>query len=369
MTNIAHCVLSLEVGGLEVLVSNLAKDAQLQGDRPIVICLDEIGILGNELRSIGIDVRVLNRKGGIFDYRVFVAFLDILREQSIDVIHSHDFEPYKYAALARRLKKVKKLVHTQHGLVSELNWKKRLLVRLLRGAADHVCPVSESVAVQLKRLGWIRGEEYVSILNGVNVEEYILNVAKRDEYRRTLEISDDAMVCICVARLAEIKDHETLITGFEKFVVRHQNAKLLIVGDGPLLSSIENLVAKKNLNDSVCLLGERSDVLNLLQMSDVFVMTSKSEGVSIALLEAMSTGLVPVVTAVGGNCEVIESGTNGFLIGVREPDELAGALEALQESRSLRSRIGIAARARVIEQFSLSKTVAAYSALYEEQKN
>ena len=368
MTRIAHCVLSLEVGGLEVLVANLARDAQRHGYKPVIICLDEIGVLGEELSSSGIDVRVLNRKAGFFDYNVFVAIVGILRDCDIDVIHTHNFEAYKYAALARRLTKIKRLVHTQHGLVSGLNSRKRMLIRLLRGAADYICPVSESVAVQLKMLGWIRDNNYASILNGVNVQEFTPNAAVRDEYRRNFDISPEDLVCICVARVAEVKDHETLITGFEAFLVRQENAKLLVVGDGPLFSNIEKLVAQKNLKDKVLLLGERNDVLQLLQMSDVFVMTSKSEGVSIALLEAMSTGIVPVVTEVGGNREVVDSGTNGFLVAVQSPNDLACALRDLQANESLRLGMGDAARARVISQFSLDKTVRAYATVYGENE-
>jgi len=112
------------------------------------------------------------------------------------------------------------------------------------------------------------------------------------------------------------------------------------------------------------LLGQRNDIVDLLQMSDIFVMTSLTEGISIAVLEAMATELVPVVTDVGGNREVIDSGHNGILVEVGNPQELADSLQRLQEDPQFTSRLSEAARSKVELEFSLATTIEAYLNTY-----
>ena len=147
--NIAHCVLSLEVGGLEVLVAQLAEGASSSGHNVTIICLDQIGSLGDAVQQKGINVYCVHRKGGKFDFNAFLAILKIVKRHSIDVIHSHNFEAYLYATAVKMMRKVDRHVHTQHGLVTGLNWKKRILIRVTRGIADSLCPVSISVGVHM----------------------------------------------------------------------------------------------------------------------------------------------------------------------------------------------------------------------------
>jgi glycosyltransferase involved in cell wall biosynthesis len=146
----------------------------------------------------------------------------------------------------------------------------------------------------------------------------------------------------------------------------HPDASLWIVGDGSWRGELEALVADLDLSGSVRFLGPRKDVPALLSEAACFVLTSDYEGCPLSVLEAMAAGVPVVATAVGGVPELVVDGETGLLVGPRAPDEVAEAVGQLFDNPAVARTMGAAGRARVREQFTLERMVAALDELYRE---
>jgi L-malate glycosyltransferase len=167
-----------------------------------------------------------------------------------------------------------------------------------------------------------------------------------------------------VGRLAEVKDQATMIKSLIKVRKKIPDTMLLLIGDGPLRSELQQLVDDNRLNNNVRLVGNREDVPDLLNLLDVFLLTSLSEGTSISLLEAMSSGIAPIVTNVGGNPSLVDDNINGILISPQHVDELAENLIDLLQNDKRRKKYGENASQKVREKFSLAEMVKVYEKLY-----
>jgi glycosyltransferase involved in cell wall biosynthesis len=171
---------------------------------------------------------------------------------------------------------------------------------------------------------------------------------------------------ICVARLDTIKDHETLLKAARKVADLRPDFRLDLFGDGPQRASLEELRGRLGLEQIVTLNGQASEVRHHLANSDLFVLSSRSEGISIAILEAMAVGLPVVATDVGGNREVVVHGQTGLLVPAGSPDALAEAMRALVDDPGRSSAMGRAGRDRVEREFDVRCTAARYEHLYQE---
>jgi len=171
---------------------------------------------------------------------------------------------------------------------------------------------------------------------------------------------------VCLASLREKKGHGMLLEAFARVARERPAARLLLVGEGPLRQRLAALAHEAGLNGSVVFAGHREQVGPILKQSDLFVLSSREEGMPNALLEAMSAGLPSVVTDVGGNAEVVDEGRTGFLVPPDRPDLMAGRITALLSDGDLRRRQGEAARRKYESSFTLGRMIDAYHAMYEE---
>jgi glycosyltransferase involved in cell wall biosynthesis len=167
---------------------------------------------------------------------------------------------------------------------------------------------------------------------------------------------------VMVGRLQAPKDALTLVRALAELPRGAYEA--VIVGDGPDRPALESEVRRLGLASVVRLTGERNDVAQLLAASDVFVLSSRSEGLPLSILEAMAAGLPVVATNVGGVVELVLEGETGFLVPPGDPQSLVGALERLLDDSALRRRLGAAGRIRVEEHFDLVSTRQAHLDLY-----
>jgi glycosyltransferase involved in cell wall biosynthesis len=258
------------------------------------------------------------------------------------------------------------VVHTQHGLPVPFGRLQRWKVAAVRSAVRAFVGVSEEVTSLGLRSGWFVKERTRTIANGVDVEVFRPDREARQRVRHDLGIPAGDLVVMSVARLAAVKDQVTMLQGFAASALA-RTGHLLLVGEGPERSRLEGEIARLGMAGRCRLLGERTDVRDLLTAADVFVLTSRSEGISISLLEGMASGLVPVVTAVGGNIELVRAdgpGANGLLIPPGDPGSLGQALGRLDADVGLRGRLGAAARATVRERFSDQAMMEQYVAAY-----
>src|ERR1019366_4040727 len=190
------------------------------------------------------------------------------------------------------------------------------------------------------------------------------DVSVRARVRRELGVGEDELCIGCVGNLIPVKDHITLLKAVDAFAKCGRPWRLMIAGDGPQSPKLTEFVnSHEAWKNRVTFLGRSSSVPELLNAMDVYVLSSITEGISNSLLEAMATGLPVVVTATGGNPEVVVDGTCGILFPVCDARRLAEHLLRLQAGPEERSRLGEQALRRVRGSFSLEAMVLNYEHL------
>jgi len=181
--------------------------------------------------------------------------------------------------------------------------------------------------------------------------------------KESLGISGNEKVVTCIASLTAHKNHRNLINAFQNIF----NAKLLIVGEGPLREELEDLVQNLSLTDRVSFLGIRQDVGRIFSASEICVLSSTREGLGLSLIEAQRAGIPSVATDIGGIPEVIDDGVNGFLVESDNPEELAEKINFLLENDEKRKVMGQAAREKFLEKYELKKYVDKLILLYSDR--
>lgn len=193
----------------------------------------------------------------------------------------------------------------------------------------------------------------ITIHNGVSLSEFAQSEDKGLNLRTRLHLSPDEFLLVCVARLSEQKQLDALLLAVGRVLRSGVNCKCVIVGDGPLRASLEQQSLALGLSGSVFFEGFREDVRPYLQAGSAFVLTSRREGLPLAILEAMACGLPCIVTKVGGNCEVVTHGVNGLVVNAGSVDEIASAISYLATHSQDREEMSRMARSRVREDFNL----------------
>lgn len=367
---VVHVVLSLNVGGLERLLLKLLAHTDRARYAPVVCAIDEPGVLAPELAKLDIPLRVMPRGRGL-NPRFAVQLSSFLRSEDARIVHTHNASPHLYGALAARLLRMRSLrghlpqiVHTKHGRNDPADPRKVLVNRISGALTDRVVAVSDDIAALAVNVEHVDARKVVTILNGIDTEEYRPSADPRPA-RARLGVPEGGFHVGCVARLAAVKDHANLLDAFARLRAGRPDAHLTLIGDGAERRSLEDRAARLGLHGAVTFTGERGDIAPLLQAFDVFALSSLSEGISLTLLEAAAAGLPIVATDVGGNGDVVLEGTSGLLVPPRDPERFAAALEEIAR-RPDRGAMGQNGRERVQRRFSIERMARAYHDLYAE---
>ncbi len=363
---ICHLVLSLGVGGTEHLVCEMCRD--LARDYSIVICcLDEPGLWGKTLRKEGFVVYALYRSPGI-DLAVVFQLAKIFERHRVALIHAHQYSPFFYGALSRIFYPQARLLFMEHGRhwpEVKKPWKNIFNRIVLQPLTHEIVAVSKEVRERLVTYEGLSRKRIRVIYNGIK-DIYRLSTAEKKALRSHWGLGADDFVVATVGRLDPIKNLPMFLLALAMASQGQKSLRGLIVGDGPERPRLEDFSQRLGLRDQVIFTGFREDAVRLLQMADVFVLSSFSEGTSLALLEAMAAGLPSVVTAVGGNPEVVEDGKTGLVVPSGDAVKLAAALSLLAERKDVVQQMGQAARRRFERYFHFDKMMQAYRRLYQE---
>ncbi len=286
------------------------------------------------------------------------------------LVHSRNWGAIE-AVPAARLAGVPAVVHSEHGLESPTYrhqpWRRNLLRRFCYTWADRVFAVSDSLRAYYAQQLRIAESQIGVIPNGVDTERFRPQDDMRRAARQKLGVGPDTLVVGAVARLDPIKDHQTLFRAVALLLAQSVPVQLVVVGDGPERNALQAYVqAQKSLSRQTVFTGETRDIVSYMNSFDVFVLPSLAEGMSNALLEAMSIGIASVATRVGGNPEIVEDGSSGLLFEACDAETLAAHLKALGSDPEWRRDLGMNARRRVENCFSLHHMLSNYTRLYEE---
>jgi sugar transferase (PEP-CTERM/EpsH1 system associated) len=350
---VAHVLTGLAVGGLEKVVLDLVRGREQSGFDACLLCLDRAGVLEREFAAAGVPVDVIGTRGSV-PQRIW-RLRRRMRAMKPDVVHTHNPQAHLHGTWAARLAGVPAIVHTKHGRDQFPRPVLAALGRIATAWASAFVAVSEDAARVAIDLEHVPPEKLLVFHNGIDVDRFSAGPPRGvpPSYR-----------LVTVGRLFPIKDQAMLLRAVKLAADRIPEIRLDIVGDGPSRQDLEALRAALGLESRVTFHGYREDVTSFLSAADAFVLSSISEGVSIALLEAMASGLPAIATDVGGNREVIVNGVTGLLTPAGSAEALADAIVRVESDPGLLERMGRASRQRVEEEFSLPGVVARYEALY-----
>lgn len=363
-THVAQVVRSLDTGGQEVMVARLVERLDPARFRSTVISLQGGGWLADQLQARGFEVLCLNAPEA-WSPATIAQTAKILRKKRVDVVHCHNRKALLYGGLAGTLAPRTRLVYTKHGASHWDGGPTALLGRFVMRRSRAVVAVSQDIERGVRAGNWASGQRLHTVLNGVDLEQFRPR-ADRAEVRQSIGIPTTALVVGTVARLSPEKDQATLLRAFAQVAMALPEARLLLVGDGALRAELEALARELRISERTHLLGERTDVAELLGAMDVFCLPSLTEGTSLTLLEAMATGLPVVATAVGGTPEVVAHETSGLLVEAGRPERLAEALCRVLQNGTLGARFGAAGREIVGERYSMQRMVERYAAIYQQ---
>jgi len=361
---------TLDVGGTERQLVELASRLDRQRFVPMIYCLAAPGPLADEARRRGVEVQSAHLKGlrpWRHPLRLARRALRVYPDVSAmepDILHAFLFHAYTIGALVSLLLRPKAFVSSRRSLgLFKANRRAALLLeRMTNGLADVVVANSEAVRRDAIAQEGLDPERVIVIHNGVDIPGPVDALAAR----RALDLPPAVPLVAVVANFIAYKGHECFLAAWRKVQNASPGAVALLVGDGPTRARIETLARDLQLTSTLRFLGTRSDVEALLAAVDLVVHPSQQEGFSNAILEAMAAGCPVIATAVGGNVEAVVDEMTGLLVPSGDADALAAAMQRLLDRPDERRRFSIAARRRAAESFGMDRMTRAYEGVYAE---
>jgi glycosyltransferase involved in cell wall biosynthesis len=355
---IIHVLQWFELGGGESLALRLAAWQRERGYDVVALGF-AAGPLVSEFAKHGVQVEVCRKRAG-FDPTLFGRLTRAFLRRRAAVVHLHDQQSLVYAAAPARITGAR-VVCTKHGATVERA--RRLFLRRLGARFVHdFVAVSESTADTARAHHEVDPRKLQVVLNGVDLNQFRPDSRARAAVRRELGIAANAWVIGTVGRQEREKDPELLVRAVGPLLDAQTQA--VLVGSGQLSGQLAQLVGASALPGSIHLLGSRRDVPQLLAAFDLFVLSSRTEGLPLVLLEAMATGLPVVSTAVGGIPAVVQQDRTGLLVSPSDEGALRAAIAALKQDPDRAKRMGEQGRLLAGQSYSFDAMARRYMQLY-----
>ncbi len=364
-TNILHLIETTGPGGAETVLLNIVE-ALDRSQFTSIIALKDKGWLYRRLESIGNNPIVV-RSHGSFDWRVLRDLSQIIRDYSIEIIHSHLPDANFYACLTGLLTATP-VIATFHGMVGTWNrrsLKNRVKMALIKHCANRSVVVSDFLKQEMIRDWGFQELRVTRIYNGVDFDRRE-SALGAETIRGSFGIPTAAKLVCAVGNIREAKGYEFLLQSARKVLDVFPDTVFLIIGEGhgSLLEKLLELRKTLSLEQQVVLAGFRDDVPAILKACDVFVLSSVKEGLSIATIEAMGLGKPVVVTDSGGPAEIVVHERSGLLVPPADAEALAQGLIRVIKDEDFSKTIGANGRSAVRERFGIADTIKSYVELY-----
>ena len=366
----------LDSGGAGQCVVDLTNGLAEGGFDPTVVCLERMGYLAEKICGRHVKVIAPFKRAGNDPMTPF-RLAAIFRENHFDVVHCHNWGALVDTVVAAKLARITAVLHTQHGLdygfnnsPDHLRSRLRTLMKAVacRGVAK-VATVSDEVAQMATREWHVPASKVCVVHNGVRLPQLDRVHDLRLQWRRELGVEETDVLIGTAATFRPVKDLHTMLEAMSLVTRASSHARLVVLGDGPLKNDLEATVKRLGLGSVVRFPGWCPDAAQVFPALDLFVLSSLSEGISLALLEAMAAGVPVVATAVGGNRDVLAGPNTGLLVPPRSPHDLAHAMLSLIDDPTRRHTLSAGGRGRVEEAFSLQRMVREYEGLYRSLMN
>lgn len=376
---ILHIITSLKLGGAETMLYRfLAQSSQDRRYQHVVAYFYD-GPFVQKIQDLGVSVIKVSGLLSCYDLMALYRLNSLIRSFKPTLIHSSLWSANIIARLFAWYYKIP-LMCDLHGNAAHEGAGRNSLDRLTASIPKKIVAVADGVKTAYEKtiIGALRDQSVrdrvvqslVVIKNGIDVRALHEYAQQMPLVRRELGLQDYDFVIGSVGRLDAIKSYDVLVKAFAMLLTKikstDRSVKLCLVGGGQDEKKIKALVTQLGISEHVVLTGARSDGARFYQLFNCFALSSQSEGLSVAVLEAMAFGLPVVSTCAGRTHEVLVDGTNGFLVPVNDEQALADALLRLYDHRLLAEKIGQANRDLVERDYALDCMVARYHALYDE---
>ena len=351
---------------LKVLLSKLVQKPEFN----LSVILFNEGRLGKEIEGLGIPVAVFpETEWG--SAKIFLELFRKFKKSNVQLVHTHNYKDTILAAPAAKLCGIQHVVRTVHGLrepfeglqAFKMNLYEAIARTVHRYCVDSIIGVSSQIESKYKAEG--RFSRVTCIRNGIDLEG---RSVQTDRWHTRKDLGVDTGTCLIgtVGRLSPVKGIPYLLQTARILLRQGANVKVLVVGDGSIRLDLMTQTRDLGVSENVVFLGHREDTDELLQALDIFVLPSLSEGIPMALLEAMAASRAVVASRVGGIPEIVEDGFEGFLVEPMDVDGLAERCRRLIESPDVARKMGERARKRVERDFSATAMADRVASVYKE---
>lgn len=390
MIKICHIISGDLWAGAEILAYNLLYYLSKKKDVIVEAVLLNHGILEEELKKLGITVYVFDEKNMSF-LNILHKTRMILKKEKPEILHSHRYKENILSYLSTintNLRKEVKIISTQHGLPDGISLmeknKKTTSSKFIEIHGDDDSPKNRTRRISIHNINNYVLSHYFDCTVSVSKEirDILIEKMKYDG-RKTICIHNGIVMppstreekrgnifkIGSAARFFPVKDFSLFVDIARLLIGKKSNLRFVIVGDGPEREKIIKLVEKYNINKYFTFPGFKRGLSDFYEDLDLYMNTSKHEGIPMSVLEAMAHGIPVVAPNVGGLREMIENGVDGFLVDSRKPEEYVNICLKLIESQDLRERLSIAAREKIEIYFSAEKMADSYFNLYTQLQN
>jgi glycosyltransferase involved in cell wall biosynthesis len=345
-----------EFAGTECHMLDLAQGLRQEG-AAVRIASPGVSPLTERAEAAGFSHTAIEKQG-LVDWAAIHALRRLLTAGEIDIVHAHNGRTALSAALAVHLARRGACVASQHFLEPGHLSYRGAKAAIYRNAhqwvdthIDHYIAVSDSVFKAMQAHSSVPADRITVITSGMRQPDPA-KLTPPAQVRAALGITADTPLIVCVARLEREKDVRSLVTAMARVKRDHPDAVCAIAGDGSLEKTLAQQICESGLQETVRLLGFRSDALSLINACDLYVLCSLKESFGLVLLEAMSLARPVVATCCGGPSEIVSNGETGLLVPPGEPEALAMAIENLLRSPALAAKMGLNGQRRFTTKFT-----------------
>ncbi|MFI5072534.1 MAG: glycosyltransferase family 4 protein [Terriglobales bacterium] len=363
---ILHIISSGGMYGAEAVILNLSRTLNESSHNSILGVFSNSSNPNLQLHEAAIREGIESHLipcSGQFDRRVTAQIRDLVARTGADVVHAHGYKADVYVYFALRGSKTP-FVSTCH------SWIKSGLLVSLYGITDRfalrsyagVVAVSDDVKARLVKAG-VHLEKIHLIQNGIDLRPFLratpsIRVAARGQ--------EDALTIGWIGRLSNEKGPDIFVRAAARVLAEHPHTKFVMTGGGPDRAILTTLIDELNIRESVSMIGRREDMPGVYASLDVMVSSSRQEGLPMAILEGMASGLPLIATAVGEVPVVVIDGRTGILVPSENVELLAAGMVKLIQDSSLRRCLGDAGRKLIEQEFSSNRMAADYLRVYED---
>ncbi|WP_236403994.1 glycosyltransferase [Microaerobacter geothermalis] len=363
---VIHIIGGGEFGGAEQHIIHLLSRFNPQKVQVEVLCFYD-STFAEKLRRNGIKVHVMDQYGR-FDFRLLKGITQFLDHEKPDIVHTHGVKANFFGRLACRRLNISPVVTTIHSLLKYdyahplARFFASKMELWTRKWTTHFIAISKAIEEDLYETG-VSSDKISVIYHGIDIS-YFSHVKDPQLIRRLADLPSDATVVGAVGRLVPIKGFDVLLKAASLLKKEGFPHMFVLVGSGPEEKNLRKLASELEITDRVRFLGFQQDIPSVLAGIDIFVSPSRTEGLGLAVLEAMAAGKPVVATGVGGVKELIRDKENGVLIPVDDEVALFRALEGLFIHPKIYFQLSIKAKQEVEKRFSVEGMVEQTYQLY-----